>query len=312
MKIAVIDDGIDKETAENGMHINCHYHYVNHKPEQGIRHGTKVVGIVEKYSSDTKEYEIYDVMNTKETSCSMAVTAALEDLLHHRVDVILMCLVIQNDKTFERIRKLCHELRERGSILIASASNSGDYSFPAVLDDVIGVGRMADRQSAVCWYEKEGIQLLGDVTPEFVKLGKEIRTVFSGTSKAAAVVAAMVSEQCNEGMKSYEQIQKMFQDRFPCKKGNMLEQVEHGEYRVDLQDKQMYKRISDVLKQMGYHLSGDESDCYFSRIARDTDEFAWLIPEIINRLDMPVVPEKMHYFDFISVYALADYLGKYV
>ncbi len=60
MKIAVIDDGIDKETAENGMHINCHYHYVNHKPKQGIRHGTKVVGIVEKYSSDTKEYEIYD------------------------------------------------------------------------------------------------------------------------------------------------------------------------------------------------------------------------------------------------------------
>lgn len=312
MKIAIIDDGIDKEIAENGLHMNFHYHNVSFIPEQGIRHGTKVAGIIEKYCLGAKEYEIYDVMNVQETSCSMAVIAALEDLLCHETDIVLMCLVVQNKKAFKRIKELCHELRERGSILIASVSNSGDYSFPAVLDDVIGVGRMANRQSAVCWNGKEGIQLLGDVTPEFVKLGKETRTIFSGTSKAAAVAAALVSEQCKEGMKSYGQMFKIFQEAFPYNAGNMLEQIEQGEYRIKLQNKQMYKRIFNTLKEMGYHLSSDGSDYYFNRIAQDTDEFAWLIPEVINRLDIPAVPERMHYFDFISAYALADYLGKYI
>ncbi|MCM1234927.1 MAG: S8 family serine peptidase [Ruminococcus flavefaciens] len=148
MKIAIIDDGVNKEIVEYDMGINCHYHYINHISKQDIRHGTKVIETVEKYSCITKEYEIYDVMNTKKSSSSMAVIAALENLLHHKADIILMCLVIQNDETFERIGKLCHELRERGSILIASASNSDDYSFPAVLEDVIGVGRMADCRSA--------------------------------------------------------------------------------------------------------------------------------------------------------------------
>lgn len=73
-------------------------------------------------------------MNTQEIFSFMAVTVTLEELLSHKVNVVLMCLVVKNGKAFEKIMKLCHELREKGSILIASASNSGDYSFLAVLE----------------------------------------------------------------------------------------------------------------------------------------------------------------------------------
>lgn len=46
MKISVIDDGIDKEIAENGLHINYRYYDVNQIVGNGIRHETKVVGTV--------------------------------------------------------------------------------------------------------------------------------------------------------------------------------------------------------------------------------------------------------------------------
>lgn len=158
---------------------------------------------------------------------------------------------------------------------------------------------------------KDGIQLLGNVTPEFIKVGKIKRTIFSGTSKAAAREAAVLLEQCVKGRKSFEHMIRTWKENLPYNAGNMLEQIESRGYKVKLHNEQLYEKIAGILKQMGYDLKDDGSDCYFDRIVRDTEEFAWLIPEILNRFDVSVVPEEMHYFDFMSVYALANYLEKY-
>jgi len=170
MKIAVIDDGVDIEDIKPGIVIkksDCKISGSN----TGVRHGSKVVCTIEKYNSSYKEYYIYDVISGGDSAAK--IIKALEELLTDKADVILMSLIIHNKTYHSRIEELCRKLTKEGTIIVAAGANRESvYPFPACLDCVIGVGRAACLSGVMIWNNKEDLQVLGDVTPEFVPVNE--------------------------------------------------------------------------------------------------------------------------------------------
>lgn len=180
-KIAILDDGIN-ECMEVDYKIQKRRNYYDE-----ICHGSLVVATIEKYCHEKKMYYIYDVYNTKKQE--KEIIKALWKCLLEQIDVIVMSFTIPINIYYLPIALLLSILSKHNIVIVAADNNSKEKKgYPAFSKYTIGVG---NAESKLMEFGKRGIQVIENVKPEFVQCGENY-CLFSGTSKANAIVAARV------------------------------------------------------------------------------------------------------------------------
>ncbi len=148
IKVAVIDDGIDREELADGTKLLCDLVADDVTGEVRTRrgddarlmlHGTVCAKIIETYApeADFISICIFDVMPLQ-TRIGQLLTA-LEWCLRERIPVVHMSVGTQCLSDYGRIQPAIAAMVSKGQILIASESNRGGYTMPAHLGGVIGV-----------------------------------------------------------------------------------------------------------------------------------------------------------------------------
>ena len=147
MKIAILDSGVDlnhptfdkKGIKIYSADINNHklLETTNEKPEFG--HGTAIYGII---SSTVQNVEIVNIrISGIENGIKSEVLCETLELVwkEEKPDIFNLSLGIVNCDDTARLKKICDEIVNGGSIIVSAFDNAGAYSYPAMLENVIGV-----------------------------------------------------------------------------------------------------------------------------------------------------------------------------
>lgn len=147
MKIAILDSGVDlnhpafnkKRVKIYSVDINNHklLETTKEKPEFG--HGTAIYGII---SATVQNMEIVNIHISgiengikSEDLCETLEIVWKEE----KPDIFNLSLGIVNCDDTTRLKKICDEIVTGGSIIVSAFDNAGAYSYPAMLENVIGV-----------------------------------------------------------------------------------------------------------------------------------------------------------------------------
>ena len=175
-KIAILDDGVDFFMLKENV-ISC----FEEKKHDHVHHGTLVLATFLKYTNHESKFYIYDIFNVEDqVNC---IINALEDCLRNKVDIIIMSFTLKYGLYCLRINKIMKKLKKSGISMFAAYGNRKDNVYPASSRYVVGVGSNSKR------IKKSKKDRYSDVFPEFVACDENYH-LFSGTSKATAIVAA--------------------------------------------------------------------------------------------------------------------------
>jgi len=299
IRIAVLDDAVDAgQLQQNGCNImvETNFHYDKNVPS----HGMRVIATIEKYSNCPKQYHFYSIYDEIDT-CSQTVLQTLKILAEKDIDIIVMSFTISNESMDEAITEICNELKEKGTIIVASADNRDDNNFPADLDSVIGVGRTFCSKDDVIVNNNERIQVLANVLPEFVKIGEKA-WLFSGTSKANAIVAANLVNIISEKKLKFSQLLEVLYEKTMLSK--KIHDIDSGIFNID--------RHIELVKYMynkGYIISfnDEREELLFDKMANGLDELGEVVSHAVKYLNMDAEIYDMEYNDFISSFKIINY-----
>ena len=152
-------------------------------------HGTAIFEILSRLQPEA-EYTIIKVLDEKAESRISVIIQALEYLLTLSIDYVCMSFSTKLDYANKEMYALCQQLQKQGKVLVASKANSGETSYPAEIDNVIGVeGIVCDSPHQIFYMPGRSIQVIADVLPIMVPTKDGMQYVmFGGNSKAAAQV----------------------------------------------------------------------------------------------------------------------------
>lgn len=300
LSVAILDDYIDEEYVDL---IGCEKEIFNcvltQRNNTVISHGTKVMATIEKYSKKNVKYLFYSVYNDLSKS-SEHIADILSRLIVCKVDVLVMSLTIDNMEIHSRICKLCNELMENGTIIVAAASNDEELSFPATVNSVVGVGKSFCVDDEIVWNGYEGIQILANVMPEFVDIKNEMH-LFSGTSKANAIVAAKIINILSENKYG-------FNDLIKCLRNRSVDDVRRPKKNEKCINRILHRKLLGFLKENGYNVKVGDEEVLFNVIVQDIERFTELVQISAIFLGIEDALEEMHYCEFGSSYAMINYL----
>lgn len=209
MVIAVIDSGINSKV-RNIKIVNkvcfCYGHNGQIERTTDTKdlngHGTLICKLIQSINSENSFF-IVKILNKENRASSELLIRALEYLLDYEIDIVLMSLATVDDRNLDKLKLCVRNLYNRNVVMISSVHNKYPISYPAVFDEVLGVCGMKFYSNEIYFDEKKNIEFIADSSFLYGDFnGKEMR-ILAGTSKAAAVVAARISQIPN-----FEQIQK--------------------------------------------------------------------------------------------------------
>lgn len=198
MNIGIIDSTINKNWIAYGAKIVEEKNFAElHKEKKECeihKHGTLVINTVQKYSKKKNRYYICNVMNDVQRGSSKAVLNALKYLQTvEGLQIIIMSLCISSLCNKREIDIRLKQLKRKGVIIFAAASNIEKGGYPAISPYVIGVGK--DREifdERIFFHKYAKIQVLANAYPEFISLGKGKYQIFMGSSKAVPMVVGTI------------------------------------------------------------------------------------------------------------------------
>jgi len=144
MKIAVIDDGVNSEFFSIGklsfdIEIFDETHIQNRENKKSIvNHGTVCSGIIRSYAPKAQIGSIKIMDYQKQCSCEKLI-AALDWCYDNDIFIVHMSIGSSKMIDFISIRSAINKLAEKNIIVVAAFNNSGEITFPASFDSVIGV-----------------------------------------------------------------------------------------------------------------------------------------------------------------------------
>ncbi len=144
MKIAVVDDGVNRENIIYGEKIHIYSLAVKDNEvkqcdfENNITHGTMCIAILCKYLNEANIYSI-KVKDYKNNGDIESVICALHWCIDNQVNVINMSLGTQKYSDYAKINCIVGKVLCYNKYLVAAESNNGKYTLPACLPNVIGV-----------------------------------------------------------------------------------------------------------------------------------------------------------------------------
>ena len=230
MNIAIIDSKINPLIINNDFNCNNTYDVINFTDyndvgETDIFHADMVINTIIKYLNVPLHFYVYSVTDIKNNGNSIYVIEALKDILtKNDIKIVIMSLTISNEKNNKEIQKICNEISESGKfILAANGNNENIECYPAKCNNVIGVNRGSFlKHNDFCFNKNKNIQVIGDASPEFIKISNGNFKLFGGTSKATPKMIKHIYDGILQGANNYILMQEYLEDKSCHEKNNIL------------------------------------------------------------------------------------------
>lgn len=204
-----------------------------------------------------KEMDIYsiEILDENESTNYKKLQEVLEYLKDIDIKIINLSLATMNDEAQNLLERACEILVAQGKIIVASVDNIYGAGYPASLKNVIGVKGLRTMCQNEFWYNAEyAIQCACDMSPLLVPLDNEF-TVFAGTSKAAAIISAKVSQIIRQkGDIDYKSVEKILTKLASENRWNNKHRYLDSKTRPSF-PYVVYKRKSEELNKLVFALS---------------------------------------------------------
>ena len=242
-------------------------------------HGFMVAATVEKHSKNKIEFLYYDIYNTNNQG--QKIIRALNRCFKYGVNIVVMSFVFSPWRYRYLIEKQLKQLKQNGCKIVAADYNHNNKcGYPASSKYVVGVGNNNQHELND---RKRGIQVVGDVRPEFIKCGNKYR-IFSGTSKATAIIAACMNDECDIKITS---------------------EIEESEIKqMNFEQNKLYKDIC----QKGIMNVRMEDDIF--KTLKNKEDIEDMVLHILKLFGLETKCMDMKYEDFKTLKNLMDYIGK--
>lgn len=207
MKYAIVDSGlnhiyINKQVIGGvSFYINCNKIIkIENEFEDNNGHGSMVFRIINERADPEDEFYIVKVLGEDNKGNSETLYEALKWLLHIDIKYIVICIATENLQIAYKYQKVIDQLSEQGKIIFSSWINNPEsiYSYPAMLDSVISVGRgKLNTLEWECDFNRN-VQCVIDIDPAFVCVQNKGFQLFGGNSQATADFAAIASKRIGD------------------------------------------------------------------------------------------------------------------
>lgn len=199
--IVIIDSGVDAN-AINGICIekkNEKIHFTRDISDK-VGHGTIIYSII-KGQALTSSIFVIKLYESDIEFDSKVLIAALEYIKKNiRCKIINISLGIQGDYNISDLYNICHEISDRGTIIVSAFDNEGCYSYPAAFDCVIGVDNKNDLRniSEFDYVENSYINVFAKGSLQRVTLKNGNTILAGGSSVSCAYVTAFLANEISE------------------------------------------------------------------------------------------------------------------
>jgi subtilisin family serine protease len=162
--------------------------------DDSLGHGTAAADVVLQVAPGVTIVPIRVFARRLETSPRVLV-AAIDWATRHGLKLVNLSLGTSREDALAPLYVVCERARQAGVVLVAAASNRGHgWSYPAVLDPVLGVGHaQVPRAHDMVYRPEQALECGARATGQYVR-GRDGRTrMVTGTSLAAPVVTGHVA-----------------------------------------------------------------------------------------------------------------------
>ena len=206
--IVIIDSGIvsSKNEKYNGIHLFAKSDgniYVNNNIQDDVGHGTAIYNIIRSHNKTTDVFFI-KLFDTQNLSIDESLLLFALDYIYNNINckLINVSLGINISTRYNQMNLICKKLNERGCVIVSAFDNLESVSYPAALEDVIGVVSGTDcikktdiettNHPIVNVCAKGGLQRIHWTDSNFI--------FTQGNSYACAHVSGILSHYLNTGL----------------------------------------------------------------------------------------------------------------
>lgn len=196
--VVLIDSGINKldfcDCLVGGKHFYVEENYVccDDSFDDDNGHGSACAYTIKSIFPETQFY-IIKILDQNLETVYPVLEAALEHCMDLKYHIINLSLSLLEEVGSVNLKLICDALQKKGKIIVASVSNGHRQSFPAAYPSVIGVRGSFFSSSEEYWYNsKEDIQCIADISPTFTSWTLDNYFMFSGNSRACAVISGLL------------------------------------------------------------------------------------------------------------------------
>ena len=185
--IAILDSGININDDYFKRKVVVSKSFIKDEDEQDQNgHGSLIAStVIENY--DKVSIWNYKVLDKNGFSDGHTVFEALLSLKNKNVDVVLMCITLDDGLDNKKIHSICRELFKEGKVLVCSLDNERRISYPAAYNEVWGVsGAILEKKGCMWINTNKKIQVVMDSTPVFRRNNKNAYELFGKCNSFAA------------------------------------------------------------------------------------------------------------------------------
>lgn len=306
MKVGIIDCIVDTDLIDLKIQkqILKQRRYIYNVKKSSNSHSALIINVLEKYSLGKLNYYLYEIMEeTRGGSCELLIKA-MDDAISDSVSVIILSLtVLKGD--FNRLWKICKKAKEKNIIILCAANNKcSTNSIPAKFSNVIGVGRgIKLKYPYYSINRSNNIQLLGDVSPEFVLCRGGRYKLFAGTSKATPKMINFIQK---ESISNFIELEKCLQKEFKIE-DNMHIVCTIKNYKPS---KYIQETLHDITRKYKGTLELREEDTLWTEFVENKQDIDLMLHQFFDTLNLDVDLLLLNYYDFSTKYRLCQFVEK--
>lgn len=223
IKVAVIDTGINrqhsylKDCIIGGIAFKDNGDFIEVKDdfEDDNGHGTACASIIKKEYNDVDIFSIKALDREGKTNIQI-LEESLKYLIDTDIKLINLSLSISTNEITEELLLICEKLVKMNKIIICSLANGLEESYPAILENIIGVrGSILDNRDSILYNKNSKIQCVIDSRQYLTPYLEDNYILFGQCNSHAAAkltgkIAALIAK--NTDLESFEQIQDRLED----------------------------------------------------------------------------------------------------
>lgn len=204
IRVAVLDSTVDIfSSVFEKLNISFCDKFYNKKDETDSKHGTAVCEVIYQNIKKVEETEIkvfpvFDKNGEADPEDIISVLKYIES--DGNFHIVNMSMGFLDGLYEEEMEQVCHSLMKKGTILVASFSNTGEMTYPACLDSVIGVdiSNRIEIKDSYIFNEKGCVNVIFPDKQYSVSFGQENMCLVRGTSFAVAELTGKIISYLTE------------------------------------------------------------------------------------------------------------------
>lgn len=208
-RVVVVDSGVNYNSTLEGIKILkcikvtskndafCFEEVMLNDVSDEVGHGTSVVSILHRYAPDVEFIIVKAFYNENEINSNVLINILQYINDNIECDLINMSCGCTRVENVYEMEKICNALTSKGVVIIAAFSNEGEISYPASLENVIGVDYSLSCFSPKEYYyiENSNVNIRGVGYPQKLPIREGEYKLQSGSSFVVPHIAGMILKQ---------------------------------------------------------------------------------------------------------------------